>query len=527
MMNRRMYMFDFARLRSYHKEEFEVLIALLQKLGYNEIGLYIEGAFLPDGASGAIRDGVITQPIADEMLSIVAAHHITILPMTNVLYHMEHFLCQERYAYLRRKGQTSRYLINYEHAEAVPFAMQIIRTLAGMFRTTKIQIGLDEFPFTKEEIPAIGQYITTVTSSMLAEGLTPAVWGDMFWMEQSLTSYLPRECEIHDWNYYGHRPESIRYFCEEGFAQVIAVPSDNGWEGFTGCQRTTGYLRSRTDIPVDAGEIEAFLSDAKQEGADGGMIANWENTVGRSVWSALVPAARAGLWMRGKWDDQKSEEEQVEFALFDRVTPYTHIVQTLRKLQIHVSEKCHIRLPQDALYRKESMLELLNRPVGFWDDTIMLYEQALSDMDAALDNWLPRSVYEHYAHGALGSVVANIRAALCLMRISQAQTVYREAALQQFLDRGAFISLLDQFRPLFINAICGLQNSIDARLASIQKTGITRQVLLWQNRLIGHLDKILARLDTYRNNPDNIEAICAYTELIYCWEFAEGGYVPQ
>ena len=92
------------------------------------------------------------------------------------------------------------------------------------------------------------------------------------------------------------------------------------------------------------------------------------------------------------------------------------------------------------------------------------------------------------------------------MRISQAQTVYREAALQQFLDRGAFISMLDQFRPLFINAICGLQSSIDARLASIQETGITRQDLLWQNRLIGHLDKILARLDTYRNNPDNIEA---------------------
>ena len=91
-MNRRMYMFDFARLRSYHKEEFEVLIALLQKLGYNEIGLYIEGAFLPDGASGAIREGVITQEIADEILSITAEHSITVLPMTNVLYHMEHFL---------------------------------------------------------------------------------------------------------------------------------------------------------------------------------------------------------------------------------------------------------------------------------------------------------------------------------------------------------------------------------------------------------------------------------------------------
>ena len=46
-MNRRMYMFDFARLRSYHKEEFEVLIALLQKLGiegdYEGIGNCIVG----------------------------------------------------------------------------------------------------------------------------------------------------------------------------------------------------------------------------------------------------------------------------------------------------------------------------------------------------------------------------------------------------------------------------------------------------------------------------------------------------
>ena len=525
-MKRRMYMFDFARLRSYHKEEFAALTALLQKLGYNEIGLYIEGAFLVDGASGATRVGVITPAIADEMLSIAAAHNISIQPMTNVLYHMEHFLCQERYAYLRRKGPNARYLINFEHADAVPFAMQIIRALAGMFHTDKIQIGLDEFPFTKEEIPAIGQYIAAVTSTMLAEGLTPALWGDMFWMEQSLTSYLPRACEIHDWNYYGHRPESIRYFREEGFAQVIAVPSDNGWEGFTGCQRTSGYLRSRTDIPVDAGEIEAFLADAKQEGADGGMVANWENTVGRSVWAALVPAARAGLWMQGKWDDTVSEEEQVEHALFDRITPYTRMVQILRRLQMHVSQKCHIRLPQDALYRRESMLELLNRPVGFWDDTIALYEQALSDMDAALDCWQPQSVCEQYAYGALCSVAENVRTALCLMRMSQGQTVYREAAMQQFCDRDAFISLLDRFSSLLEDAMNELQGSIDARAASIRDTGITRQDLLWQNRLIAHLKKILSRLDTYRSNPDGIEAICAYTELIYCWEFAEGGYTP-
>lgn len=526
-MKRRMYMFDFARLRAYHKDEFSTLTALLAKLGYNEIGLYIEGAFLPDGASGAIREGVITQEIADEILSITAEHSITVLPMTNVLYHMEHFLCQERYAYLRRTGPNARYLINFEHTDAVPFAMQIIRALAGMFHTTKIQIGLDEFPFTKEEISAIGQYIAAVTASMLAEGLTPAVWGDMFWMEQSLTSYLPRECEIHDWNYFGHRPESIRYFREEGFSQIIAVPSDNGWEGFTGCQRTIGYLRSRTDIPVDPGEIEAFLSDAKQEDADGGMVANWDNTVGRSVWSALVPAARAALWMQGKWDDKAAEEEQVELVLFDRLTPYTRIVQTLRNLQMHVSTKCHIRLPQDALYRKESMLELLNRPIGFWDDTILLYENALFQMQADLDAWMPKSACEQYAHAALCSIIVNVRAASLLMEVSAAQTIYREAALQQYHDQNAFVSLLGQFCGHLQDAISGLQDSIDARAASIRDTGITRQDLLWQSRQITHLEKILSRLDSYRNNPDGGEAICAYTELIYCWEFAQGGYVPQ
>lgn len=521
-------MFDYAGLRSYHREEFSEVIKLLEKLGYNELGLYIEGSYIPDGVLGAPREGVITQQIADEIINICAAHNMAVLPMTNVLFHMEQYFAQERYAYLRRKGQYSRYLINFEHEDAVPFAMKIIRDVADMFHTRKIHIGLDEFPYNKDEIPAIGKYISEVISRMLSEGLLPAVWGDIFWMEQSITQYLPRETEIHDWNYYGHRPDSIRYFREAGFEHIIAVPSDNGWEGFTGIQRATGYMRARTDMPVEPGEIEAFLDDAVKEGAEGGMVANWGNTIGRSLWSALAPVARAGLWMQGKWDYNKSEEEQVEYALFGRITPYTKIVLELRKLQKHHTDiKCHIRMPQDALYRIESMLQLLNKPMGYWDETILLYEQALQTMKAEIGKWQPETLCEEYACGSLSSVIENVHSAYCLMRLSQAQTIYREAAMKQFSDTDAYISLLEKFASRLTDAADGLKRSIESRAASIENTGITRQDFLWQKRLIEHLERVMSRLDEYRQNPTRIKALCGFTELIYCWDFVQGGLMPQ
>ena len=516
-MERRMFMFDFARLRTYHKEEFATLTELLAKLGYQEIGLYLEGAFLPEKDSGTVREGAITQQNADEIISIAAKYNITVMPMTNVLYHMEHFLCQERYVHLRRKGEHGQMLMNFEHEDAIPFAMQIIRSLSKMFHTKNVHIGLDEFRFDKEEIPAIGQFISTVTTAMLKEGLLPGVWSDIFWMEQSLTPYLPREVEIYDWNYYGHRPESLQYFRENGFSKVIAVPSDNGWEGFIGCQHVKPYyLRARADWPVATDEIEAFFDDAEKDGALGGMVANWENTGGRSLWSALVPIARAGLWLQGKWDYSKSEEEQVEPALFGRTTPYTRIVNQIRVLQMHLWNIgiVEFSLPQNALYSVESMLELLNKPIGFWDNIITLFEEALPQIESELKAWEPISDCEKYAQSALYSVIVNIRAATSLMKLSQARTIYREAAMQQFNDKDTYLSLLGKFSTCILTAIDSIKSSMKARADSISNTGITRFDLIWQEDMIEHLEKILSRISFYQQNPDTVQALCAYSELI-------------
>lgn len=524
-VNRRMYMFDYARLRSLHRGEFACLLELLSRLGYNELGLYLEGAFQAGTQIGAVRDAVITQEDADWILAEADTYGIHVVPMTNVLYHMEHWLCQEQYAYLRRCGSYERYLINFEDPGAVSFALEIICSLSKMFHADTVQIGLDEFPFRPEEIPAIGTYIADVTTKMLEKGLKPAVWGDMFWMEQSLTQYLPKETEIYDWNYYGHRPESLHYFREAGFAQVIAVPSDNGWEGFTGCQRVTGYLRSRTDISVDPGEIEAFLQDAVDENADGAMIANWENTVGRSIWAALAPMARAGLWMQGKWNTKLSEEEQTEFALFGRITPYTGIVQTLRVLQMHVSGKCHIRLPQDALYRKESMLSLLNQPAGFWTDTIALYEVKLPQMENALAEWTPQGDVEQYAYLAIKSVLTNVRAALMFMHFSQSREIYRKAAEVQFTDSVLYVEYLMNVEEALGRAVASLRDSRRVREEAIADTGITRQDLIWQERLVAYLFALKEKLHGFREGSASAVSLPCFTEFLYSWEFGEGGLV--
>ena len=256
-------------------------------------------------------------------------------------------------------------------------------------------------------------------------------------------------------------------------------------------------------------------------------MANWENTGGRTIWSALVPIARAGLWLQGKWDYSKSEEEQVEPALFGRTTPYTRIVNQLRVLQMHLLNTGEFSLPQNALYSVVSMLKLLNKPIGFWDNTIILFEEALPQMESELKAWEPTSDCEKYAQSALYSVIVNIRAATTLMRVSQARTIYREAAMHQFNDKDTYLSLLGKFSTCILTAIDSIKSSMKARADSINNTGITRLDLIWQEDMIEHLEKILSRISFYQQNPDTVQALCAYSELIYCWDFSHGSNIAQ
>ncbi len=190
-----------------------------------------------------------------------------------------------------------------------------------------------------------------------------------------------------------------------------------------------------------------------------------------------------------------------------------------------VAEHTHIRLLQDALYRKESMLSLLNKPIGFWNDVLSFCDEFLPKSENELREWIPCSITEKYAKNAMHSVLSNVSAACCLMRFSQSRALYREAAMAQFTNPSLFADCLGKVEKMAMEAAEGLRHSKDVRSDSIADTGITRQDLLWQDRLIESLENMQSTLRQYANRKDSPVALKAFTEFLYDWEFAEGGYV--
>ncbi len=90
MFAQRWFMFDNARERTFSKNEFNLLLELLAKLGYNGLGLYIEGAFAFETLPGVIREGVMTPADAAWLKTEAHRRGITVFPMTNVVGHRSH-----------------------------------------------------------------------------------------------------------------------------------------------------------------------------------------------------------------------------------------------------------------------------------------------------------------------------------------------------------------------------------------------------------------------------------------------------
>ena len=60
VFKRRWFMWDLARQRRFDREEFLLVINKLADLGYNGLGLYLEGAFEFKSLGGVLREGVMT-----------------------------------------------------------------------------------------------------------------------------------------------------------------------------------------------------------------------------------------------------------------------------------------------------------------------------------------------------------------------------------------------------------------------------------------------------------------------------------
>lgn len=525
----RLFMLDFARMRSFRRDEMILILDILEKSGYNGLGLYIEGAYLSPERGGIPRPGCLTQADADWLKQACETRGLALFPMTNIVYHMEHFLTQERYADLRDPGGHARYQIHIEMPEARAFVRARLHELQRMFGCSMLHIGGDEAVLAPERLPGYAAFVAELCREFLAEGVTPAIWGDLLYDKQELAPLIPRETVIFDWQYDGHRPESPRFFREQGFT-VYTCPCDNGWTGFINGQRSW----SREVSEEERAEVEAFLRDGADAGCKGGVMTHWEDINGHSIWSAMTPIVRAGLYMSGRWNDSLPEAEQVEPVLFGHITPYTEITHILRRFTVGCTEGiCPGHTPCHGIWHEGLAQFILKRPAGCWKPLIDSYTEADRLVTPMLDAWVPADTVETLCKKSLIASVAAVRAARALMLLCESRRCWHEAALAQFdpearkTPHGSFEANTEQVLQCIDDARSALCLARDAFLDGIRGTGISDIPTRVQRQTLALLDGMRQRVtDAVADDAAGGGlALQSWHELVEGWMHTTGGLV--
>ncbi len=470
----RYFMCDYARERSFVREEFSLLLEGLSRLGYNGVGLYLEGAFAFSSIPGIIREGVMTREDAAFAVAEGKRRGIRVFPMTNVVGHMEHFFRQERFRDLSAEAENYMQM-NFADARAEAFAMRVVHEYVDAFGTDYVHIGGDEVTLAPEEKVPYAKFLAKICKNLLDEGITPAIWNDMIWWEPELCEHFDRRVVIYDWNYYGHRPESPKFFKEIGFESVVVCPCDNSWDNFINHQQVSGHLKARRDIPVKQNEVEAFFEDAVQANVLEGMLTNWENTRGANLWAQWTAFARGGLYMSGRLDAREENDRLIEETLFGRVTAYSAVT---RVLQNELPYQGWFGTARGALFSPPSIKKLYQHSVETEGKNQIDFAGVADQADALLDTWTPEGAFESNCHLALRATAAMVRASGALLSAFDLHPLYYEAAKQQFENPKKAREILEQIASAFRNAASEMRSFSGAHTSAIEPTGQTRSDLM-------------------------------------------------
>jgi len=501
---KRWFMWDYARLRRFDREEFLLVADKLKALGYNGIGLYLEGAFDFNCFDGILRDGVMTREDAKWAKAECEKRGLFLFPMTNVVGHMEHFLRQERFKKMKLSQASPKYDIAFQTPEAEELAMKIIYDYLDAFEIKYIHIGGDEVKVTDENKPIYAKFLARLCDKLLSEGIKPAIWNDMLWAHKELCEPFSREVELFDWHYCGHRKESTEYFVEQGFKKVYVCPSENSWIGFIG-QSYSAFRFDADREPVTHYEIEAFLSDGaelenyKERSA---LITNWEGTQGRDLWGQWSALARAGLYMTGDLKNREENDELIERAIFGLFPPYTQMLRTIKtETHIPLLELVKKNLPKASVNYTSSIRAALFIPSYFKDVMISASNKSFFDYELIgkvidkcsdlLQSWTPEGAFEERCYNSIASVISLMRAAFALHKAAaDCGKYYSVAAEKQF-------SASEEAKRLIIEFAKGFR-------AAKEKAVAYRADLARLIDCTGHTPTDLARIDIIMGFMDGI-----------------------
>ena len=471
IFQRRWMMCDVARERVFDRDEFLLLLDTLQRLGFNGLCVYMEGAFAFSSMPGVIREGVMTADDAKWLCAEAEKRGIEICPITNVVCHMEHFFDQERNRPLM--SAESELQINFLDARAEAFVLNFVDELCAAFGTRLFAIGGDEAALAPDTKLLYAKFLGKICTYLLDRGIQPAIFDDMIWMNPDLTDEIDRRTLLLDWNYYGHRPESIAFFTEKGFSDIVVCTCDDSWEGLINYQRSSGHLKAHPEIHVNPDDIEAFYADARALNCGGAMMCNWENTDGRNLWMNWVPLARTSLFLHGEIEEGERCDEKIEKLLFGRITPYTACTYCFQN-EIQRAEEIEFQWFMDmrtALYYPKHLRDLLTNARKELPDFQNTFNAPLDKIEAAALDWIPASPFEEKCRAALAANAAMVRASCAVVNAGSAYRYYKRAAEIQFTAETVSRQLVLTVKNAFLAAARAVRAYSDSLEAAISGTG--------------------------------------------------------
>ena len=472
IMSKKWFMLDLARKRSFCREEVETLLALLQRSGYNGIGLYLEGFFSFSCYGGAPRQGCMDKNDAKWVVETAEKYNLNVMPLTNLVGHAESFLEQERFTGLAKTQNQ----FDITNKDFLNFSKSIIDEFIDCFNPSIIHIGGDEVSLSENEKEEYALFLSNMGSYLKEKNIQAGIWSDMLLNDRKICDKISKEnIIVFDWWYYGHREESSKILREYGFDNIVVCPGTQTWNGIVATQHKCPWraeLSWDSSIDIHPEEVEAFIEDSAKSGVSDVMLCDWENYFGHTLWNGAHTIARCGCFINEKGVDDLT----LSHTIFGKETPYMEAIHLLTEVQHKYIKQCE-KLPGrflthqrgvDFIFEERAFSKFFLCGEYFSKELADEFYNASEKVENLLDNWDAKTDIEILCKNNLKFACVFARAISASINISNAKREdYKEAALIQFSDAKKYdmlmnsvISDFEKLSDMYVNLIETLETAI-------------------------------------------------------------------
>ncbi len=299
----RMVHYDLARENTCSVEHLKHVIDVLSDHKVSMLHLYLENHFQFEKHPKASPPGAMTPRQARELDDYARTRFVELVPEVNCLAHLNDALAVDEYKHLAEDPQKP-YEICTQNPAAIAFVEDLVREVAGCFRSKFFHIGGDEStqmgtcPKCAERVEHEGgkrgmfaRHYTYMADFVKSLGKRPMMWGDMLLRHRGVAETMSKDIIIFDWHYGETSVQTVKYFTSQGFDVYV-------------CPALSGYGRLAAPYDQATRNIYKFIGEGAQGGAIGECTCAWELRLGHfftsDYWGILLSADRA--WNIGAGD---------------------------------------------------------------------------------------------------------------------------------------------------------------------------------------------------------------------------------